>query len=93
MDEEKRSAQAKYEKEILEKHKAEGGHRSYVLSYSPLLSSSVVCTDANLRVMTGKGGAGNYSHPSGETSNHSLEEREAHAKVHAHDKYTSTGRG
>ena len=46
------------------------------------------------RVMTGKGGMGNYAQPSGaDMSNLSLEEREAYAKVHAHDKGSSTGRG
>jgi hypothetical protein len=46
------------------------------------------------RVMTGKGGMGNYAQPGGgDTSNLSLQEREAYAKVHAHDKGQSTGRG
>lgn len=44
--------------------------------------------------MTGKGGMGNYAQPhGGDTSNLSLAEREAYAKVHAHDKGQSTGRG
>jgi hypothetical protein len=44
--------------------------------------------------MTGKGGMGNYAQPGGaDMSNLSLEEREAYAKVHAHDKGSSTGRG
>lgn len=47
----------------------------------------------SLRVMTGKGGAGNYALTSGDTSNLSQEEREAHAKVHQHDTGASTGRG
>ena len=45
------------------------------------------------RVMTGKGGMGNYAQPGADTSNLSLQEREAYAKVHAHDKGQSTGRG
>jgi hypothetical protein len=37
---------------------------------------------------------GNYAQPNGgDTSNQSLAEREAYAKVHAHDKGQSTGRG
>jgi hypothetical protein len=44
--------------------------------------------------MTGKGGMGNYAQPNGgDTSNLGLAEREAYAKVHAHDKGQSTGRG
>lgn len=43
--------------------------------------------------MTGKGGMGNYALPGGDTSNLSLQEREAYAKVHAHDKGQTTGRG
>jgi len=44
-------------------------------------------------VMTGKGGMGNYAQPGADVSNQSLQEREAYAKVHAHDKGQSTGRG
>jgi hypothetical protein len=46
-----------------------------------------------LRIMTGKGGMGNYAQANGDTSNLSLAEREAYAKVHTHDKGHTTGRG
>lgn len=44
MDEEKREALAKYEREVLAKHKAEAGNKPYVTSTFTLgaLSSSIV---------------------------------------------------
>jgi len=57
-------------------------------------ASDLGLTILMVRVMTGKGGMGNYAQPSGaDMSNLSLEEREAFAKVHAHDKGSTTGRG
>ncbi|WVW78294.1 hypothetical protein I302_100248 [Kwoniella bestiolae CBS 10118] len=79
LDLEKEDARRKYEEEVIARHQA---------------------GEANQPYTSGKGGAGNLhthdpTHADPDLANLSLEEREAHARVHAHDKqhYVNTGRG